>query len=415
MADKPSAIIFGGVNTCSRALVALLVPLGGDPLVSHLRIVDKFSVFPPTTYIGAEFAKILNQGGPVEYRQANLTVPAAVAQAFEPPQGVAPYSLVFDLTGEINYDRGEPIFIQTTFTVARHIALEATKRNVAAYVRLQLPVYESPEKGDHSEAEDVKPVTPRDTWWHETTRMLAGMPELNLVILRIGFVYGPYVDYGLMAQVITVASVYGYMSKPMKTLWGPGKDPINTIHVDDVAGGLWACANWIKGVGRKQADIEAGVPVLFHNDKAKVAEVEGTVSPKENPIAPVFNLVDESETTLVSAGNTITSFFGTTFEFYNTLQNTVARFRLDDVVDEINEHHVGTWTQMQQMSQKPITHSPLNGYMDRYALSRHRLAYDASKIKAVVGYKLKRPTFCRENIREMIDKWKEDGVWPILD
>ncbi|KAJ3478695.1 hypothetical protein NLI96_g9585 [Meripilus lineatus] len=74
MAAKPNVIIFGGLNTCSRALAALLVPIEGDPLVSHLRIVDKYSVSPPTTYIGAEFPKVLEKPI-VEYRQANLTVP----------------------------------------------------------------------------------------------------------------------------------------------------------------------------------------------------------------------------------------------------------------------------------------------------------------------------------------------------
>lgn len=59
--------------------------------------------------------------------------------------------------------------------------------------------------------------------------------SLPLVVLRIGFVYGPYVEFGLCefifltfsiitkltfsldALVITVASIYGYMNKPMKT------------------------------------------------------------------------------------------------------------------------------------------------------------------------------------------------------
>jgi hypothetical protein len=59
----------GGLNTCSRALAALLVPVDGEPLVSvsfpaidrssrhlsrssqHLRIVDKYSVAPATVYV----------------------------------------------------------------------------------------------------------------------------------------------------------------------------------------------------------------------------------------------------------------------------------------------------------------------------------------------------------------------------
>ena len=94
-----------------------------------------------------------------------------------------------------------------------------------------------------------------------------------------------------MISAITVASVYGYMQKPMKSMWSPGKNPTNTVHVEDVAGGAWACANWIANRGRKEADQLAGVPIPFHNDKAKVKEVEGMLPHDENPVAPIFNLV----------------------------------------------------------------------------------------------------------------------------
>ncbi|KAJ3985174.1 hypothetical protein F5890DRAFT_1181157 [Lentinula detonsa] len=82
MADgssKPNVLICGGVNTYSRALAAFLVPLEGEPLVSHLRIVDKYSVAPATTYLGAEFPKVLAKPE-VDYKQANLTVPCASTQ-----------------------------------------------------------------------------------------------------------------------------------------------------------------------------------------------------------------------------------------------------------------------------------------------------------------------------------------------
>jgi len=58
-----------------------------------------------------------------------------------------------------------------------------------------------------------------------------------------------------------------------------------------VAGGAWACANWIAGLGRSAADQAAGVKIPFHNDKAKVKEVEGMLRHDQIPIAPLFNLV----------------------------------------------------------------------------------------------------------------------------
>ncbi|KAG2115193.1 uncharacterized protein F5147DRAFT_676559 [Suillus discolor] len=404
MSSKPSAIIFGGLNTCSRALAALLVPPEGERLVSHLRIVDRFSVNPPTTYLGAEFPKVLAQPD-VEYRQANLTIPSVVASAFDPPPGKAPYSYVFDLTGEISHDRSEVIAIKLTFNVARIIGLEAARRKVNAYVRLQQPVYETSDKGPHDEKEDVKPVRPLDVWWHETLRMLASIDDLPLVVLRIGFVYGPYVEFGLYPLVITVASIYGYMNKPMKTPWGPGKDGVNTVHIDDVSGGLWACAKWIASLGQ----------IYFHNDRTKVKDTEGTCIPDAQPVAPVFNLVDDSEMTMAKGGSMITEFFGTTFEFYSFFENAMAKLKLDDVVEEINEHHVGTWTEMLQTSNPPIVQTPLDAYMDHWALSRRKLSYNNSKIKKVIGYKLIRPQFTHDALREVVDKWKAEGSWPALE
>ncbi|EIN07681.1 hypothetical protein PUNSTDRAFT_144252 [Punctularia strigosozonata HHB-11173 SS5] len=411
MGSKPNVIILGGVNTCSRALAALLVPLEGEPLVGHLRIVDKFSVAPPTTYIGSEFPKILEKPN-VEYRQANLTVAAAVATAFDPPEGQAPYEYVFDLTGETRHDRPEGVQLMHTFNISRLVGLEAAKRKVKAYVRLQHPFYESSEKGSHEEKEDVKPDGIRGIWWHETLRMLAAIEGLNLVVLRIGYVYGPYTDFGRICTFITVAAVYGYMKKPMKALHPPGKHPTNTVHVDDVAGGLWAAALWIAGIGRKEADVIAGEELRFHNEKSKVNDVDGMLPHDAKAIAPLFNLVDDNETTLLKAGQTATAFFGTTFDFYNFVMNTMAKFRLEDVVEEINEHHVGGWTEMIQKSDPPITNTPLTGYMSTDDLQKHVVAYSNAKFKKVVGYTVKHPHMGPPELSDMIDKWKADHVWP---
>ncbi|KAI6151013.1 hypothetical protein BKA82DRAFT_4122827 [Pisolithus tinctorius] len=343
--EKPSAIIsVSGLNTCSRARRCFLVPPQGDSLVSHLRIVDKFSVSPPTTYLGSEFPKVLARPE-VEYRQANLTIPSAVASAFDPPAGQG------------------AIAIKMTFNVSRNIALEAAKRNVKAYVRLQHPYMKRLIRAPLTRRKDAKPVKTLNIWWHETLRMLASIENLNLVILRIGFVYGPYVESGLYALVITVASVYGYMKKPMKTI---GMGPL----------------------GRKEANAIAGEKISFHNDKGKVKEVAGTCSPDAQPVAPIFNVVDDSETTLAKGGAMITQFFGTTFEFYSSLETAMAKVA-------------------------GYAHT-INAYMDKYALSRHRLGYSNDKIKRILGYQLKRPKFCQETLQEVVDKWKAEGSWPIV-
>ncbi|KAF7338641.1 NAD dependent epimerase dehydratase family protein [Mycena venus] len=435
--SAPNVLVFGGLNTCSRALVGLLVPLEGEPLVSHVRVVDKFSVEPPTTYIGAEFPKLLKKPQ-LQYRQANLTVPATIASCFDPPEGQSAYDYVFDFTGEVAFDRTEMIQIDRTCQVARLIGLEAAKRKVKAYVRLQHPFYETSTKGSHDEKEDIKPLGVAGTWWHETLRMLAAIDDLNLVILRIGFVYGPYVNWGSVASAITVASVYGHMKKPMKSMWSPGKNPTHTVHTEDVAGGMWACAQWMASLGRKEANSLAGEEILFHNEKSKASEVQGMPPSDKKLIAPLFNLVDNSESTLLSVGQTVTSFFGTNFEFFNLVENTVlkvitvlrrslpapqffiylplcAQQMKSDTVEEINEHHVSGWTEMITTSNPPIPNTPLSAYMDKYALEKHVVAFSNAKLLEVTGYKLKKPNLNHDTVKEVVDKWKEEGSWPILD
>jgi|SRR6267142_1447756 len=84
-------------------------------------------------YLGPEFPQILLKDN-VEYKQANLSVPgwftplticvflttlmlppAIVSSAFEPQAGQEPYSLVFDLTGDVAHDRPEKVSSSLVF------------------------------------------------------------------------------------------------------------------------------------------------------------------------------------------------------------------------------------------------------------------------------------------------------------
>lgn len=69
------------------------------------------------------------------------------------------------------------IYINHTFNITRLVGLEAAKRKVKAFVRMQLPVYETSEKGMHTEKEDVEPSGTVGTWWHEGLRALAAIEE----------------------------------------------------------------------------------------------------------------------------------------------------------------------------------------------------------------------------------------------
>jgi nucleoside-diphosphate-sugar epimerase len=351
MSSKPNVLIFGGLNTVARALASYLVSLEGDSLVNHLRIVDKYSISPPTTYIGAEFPKVVEQPN-VEYRQANLSIATTVASMFDPPEGEAPYSYVFDLSGEIRWDRSREVHINNTCNIARLIGTEAARRGVKAYVRLQHPFYTT-DKTPAQEKDDIKPEGTYGIWWHETLRILGAIKDLNLVILRTAHSYGPY-QTEMISGIFVISSVYAYMKKPMKSLWSPGKHLHNVVHNKDVAGGLWTCAEWMNKVGgREKADEIAGEEIYWHNDKKMVENVPGMVGPDVKVKAPLFNLSGNPDLTFNDLMKTSTTALGTTLGYHDFLTNTAAKFKLDDLVEDINEEHVGTWTTMITSSTPP--------------------------------------------------------------
>ena len=138
--------------------------------------------------------------------------------------------------------------------------------------------------------------------------------------------------------------------------------------------------------------------------------------------------------TLVELGNVIASFFGTTFDFHNFVTNMAAKvrddaaaalhapacdslarrqLRLEDMIEEINEVHVTTWTEMITTSNPPIPNTQFSSYMDLSALKKHVVAFNAKKLKEVVGYSLRRPNITHETLKEIIEKLKAEGSWPV--
>jgi nucleoside-diphosphate-sugar epimerase len=95
---------------------------------------------------------------------------------------------------------------------------------------------------------------------------------LNLVILRLANVYGPYCSK-VIGTMLCMARVYAYLEEEMKWLWS--KDlRTHTVHVLDVARVMWHSAEWYAH-GKKGWEANMGK-------------------------APIFNVVDHGDTSIVS-------------------------------------------------------------------------------------------------------------------
>jgi len=408
--DRPNVLILGGLSTFSRHLASFLVPEEGDRSVNHLRIVDKYSVAPPTTYIGPQFPRILAKPL-VEYIQTNLTIPTMVQAAFEPKEGQAPFDYVFDLTGEVRTERLEEIHIEHTFNLSRLCGLEAARRKVKAYVRLQQPCYDSPEKGIREEHEHQKPAKPWGRWWHETLRALASIDDLNLVILRVGLGYGPWLTYGYVTPSIVIGRVYKHTKDKMNYLW-TASTPVHVAHVDDISNGLWKCAKWVAQIGRNKANEVAGEDIWFAHEKSIVSGINGTVDPTRKLIAPLFNLVDDSDLTQELLVGTISKFFDIEYGALSTIMSTWAKLNQKDFIETANEHHSKAWAEIITQSSPPVPNTPLSPYLVASMFNKQGTAYSNAKIKNVLNLELRHPKFTTTEVGDIIESFKVEGVWP---
>ena len=66
-------------------------------------------------------------------------------------------------------------------------------------------------------------------------------------------------------------------------------------------------------------------------------------------------------------------------------------------------------------SNPPVINTPLTAFMDEYMLRKAVFAFSNEKIKRIVGYKLKHPTFEKAELEDIVKKWKEEGSWPNVD
>jgi nucleoside-diphosphate-sugar epimerase len=120
-----------------------------------------------------------------------------------------------------------------------------------------------PDANPRKEGDKTKPWSRLAKWRLQAEEDLAKIEGLNLVVLRLASVYGPYTSK-FLATGLCMARVYQHLGKEMKWLWD--KDlRTNTVHVEDVASALWTAAEWY-----------ASSP------------------PKSKP--PIFNIVDHGNT-----------------------------------------------------------------------------------------------------------------------
>jgi hypothetical protein len=198
-------------------------------------------------------------------------------------------------------------------------------------------------------------------------------------------------------------------------------------------------------MSRESANSIAGVPVPPSGDKEVETVPDAIQKSQGTVVMPLFNVVDDSDTTQESMAKVVGKVYGIKVGFHGSIISTISGLKMNDVVEvrarkptcnvklnrmnqDINEMHMEQWTKTITTSSPPVPSTPLSPYAQSYILEEHGYAMDGDKIKKVrtvhylrsitdhalkvLGLRLKHPHFEESTVREFIDWCRHEGIWP---
>ncbi|TYJ55907.1 hypothetical protein B9479_003430 [Cryptococcus floricola] len=462
----PNVLILGGTTTVARALAPYLLD-PKDPKAAFVRLADRFSISPPSTYIDKPFLSLLPESigadSKLEYKQVNLGNVEKHAELFKLPKEwngrelygdevEKGFDVVFDLTGDTSFDKPELIQISHTYQVSLSLSNSAAALSPAlkpkAYVRLTFPFYEmknlpSSSPG-HKEDADLKPDGVRGVWWHEVLRGLGRLAKkeangelggLKVGVVRCGAWYGRGTWDGEVVPRVVAGHVYQYLKEEMKFLYNSDLR-INTVHSSDIAQALYLLALYLlqtpyatilpssPSIPFAFAPPSSGNSIFSSNSKrSSLSETWKTVStivPKEESVRlPLFNVVDEVDSTQGSLAKVVAETWGIKFGFLSstvaTLVQQFAKTDFSEMVEDVNEMHVQAWSDMLSKSNPPIPSCPITPYLDEHAFRKRSICLDGSLAKTTLGFKPAYPAVDVGEIKKIVKEFQDDNLWPKLE
>lgn len=375
MAEKPSVLIIGGLGYIGRFL-ALHIHQNG--LASDVRIVDK--ALPQLAWLAPEFDEACAGN---KFVQADASREQALARIFDRPDGKQ-WDYVFNCGGETRYSQEDEVYRLRSLGLSLSIGKEAAKRGVKCFVELSTGMVYKADSSPSKEQDKLKPWSKIGVFKLQAEEELAKIEGLNLVIVRLAHVYGPYASQWV-ATALCMARVYKAIDSEMKWLWT--KDlRTNTVHIHDVTRALWSITDWYT----------AGKPNWDDKAMGKV---------------PTFNVVDKGVTTQGTMADIIGQVFGIETSFQGQLISVFAKLNLESVVDDVNDELLGPWADL--LSEAGITRpGPLTPFMEKELLKDTDLSMDGSRLEKVVGFKYEKPKISKELVEDVIESYRKMNWWP---
>ncbi|CCX30165.1 hypothetical protein FPQ18DRAFT_57416 [Pyronema domesticum] len=380
MADadsRPSVLIIGGLGFIGRFLAKYLHE---NKLASEIRIVDK--QLPQLAWLAPEF----EDACAAQFVQGDMSRDHTAEKALTRTDG-STFDYVFNCGGDNRFSQDDEIYKQRSLQLSVIAAKEAAKRGVKCWVELSSGAVYKPKREPRSETDKLDPWVRLAKYKLEAEEELKKIEGLNLVILRLANVYGPYCSK-VIGTMLCMARVYQYLDEEMKWLWT--KDlRTHTVHVQDVARALWHSADWYAG-GKKNWD----------------ADKMGTT--------PIFNIVDSGDTNQGSMQAIISKIFNIKTGFHGTIVSNFAKLNLNSAVDEENDELLQPWGHL--LTEANITRpGPINPYLEQELVRDSDLSLSGSRFIDVTGFKYEIPEVTEEGLREMIKSYESLNWWPPID
>lgn len=334
-------------------------------LCSFVRVVDK--QLPEMVFLSETFKRLLGQKE-VEFCQCDLSVAEHVDRAFDKVR----FSIVINLASETQYGHFETKYERNILLLRTLCAQKAaTLSSVEKYIEVSTcQVYEGDNNRPSKESGKTKPWTMMAKYHYRAEEYVTKVPGLPVIVLRLPIVYGPADLRGLMPRIVC-AAVYEHSKSKMEFLWSE-ELRIHTVHVQDAAAAMWhLCCT--------------------------------------GEVGETYNLVDENDTTQGKLNDLLEQLFHIKTGFYGSIMSNLAQLKLEELVDEANDGHLGPWNEM--LRECGISSTPLNPYLEKELLYNNSLSVDGSKIKSL-GFQCSCPIVTAELLKDSLAYWINLGLFP---